>query len=448
MKKGIRIVIILYISVLTLNAQSLLVGYYPSWFQDSFTASDVQWDRVTHVDHAFVWPEADGSLGYEAGFWYDGLIQQAHQNNRMVFLSVGGADQSANFSPVTADATRRAKLVDELLNAVQQHNYDGVDIDWEFPESEADKNNLVSFISDLYNALHNANPDYLLTMAIPSGNYFGQWFRYDVLKLYVNWFNVMTYDYHGDWFNHSGHNAPLYPSPDDACGSVDETCAYLTDTRGIPEDKLCIGLAFYGRKFNTSGLYQSSTGGGQTYGYKDIIGLINNGWNRNWDDVSLVPYLKNTSETQLYTYDDTTSVRYKSDYISTHNYKGGMIWALGLDQLSGNRQPLLEVASEHLSVTASYDSKGNPLLPTGLRLSVFPNPFKGMLEVNYSVPGRESVTIQIFDTRGRLVAFWSGGGSALRSQISWNGQELSSGIFYVVLKGKTGLVSQKIIHLK
>ncbi len=448
MKRNKYIVILLLFSAFTLNAQSLLVGYYPSWNQDTFTANEVLWDRVTHVAHAFVWPEADGSLGYDSGFWYEGLTDQAHQNNRKVFLSVGGAGQSANFSPVTADETKRAKFVNELLSAVQQHHYDGVDIDWEFPETEADKNNMVTFISDLYNALHNTNPDYLLTMAIPSGNYYGQWFRYEVLKLYVNWFNVMTYDYHGDWFSHSGHNAPLYPSPDDACGSVDETCTYLTDTRGISEDQLCIGLPFYGRKFNTSGLYQSSTGGGQTYGYKDIIGLIGNGWNRNWDDVSLVPYLTNTAGTQLYTYDDTTSIRYKSDYISVHNYKGGMIWALGHDQLAENRQPLLEVASEHLSVTASNDSKGNPLLPTGLRLKVFPNPFKNMLKLNYSMPLHQPVTIKIFDTRGRLVAFWSENGFASRSQNSWNVQGLSSGVFYVVLKGEAGLVSQKIVHIK
>ena len=448
MHKTQYILIFLFISLLGLNAQSLLVGYYPSWAQNSFTAADVQWEHVTHVAHAFVWPKADGSLGYEAGFWYPALTQQAHQHNRKVILSVGGAGQSAYFSPVAADAGKRAAFVSALVNAVQQHDYDGVDVDWEFPQTEADKNNLLTFISELYNALHSANPDYLLTMAIPSGNYYGQWFRYDVLKLYVNWFNVMTYDYHGDWFSHSGHNAPLYPSPDDACGSVDETCVYLTDTRGIAKDKLCIGLPFYGRKFYTSGLYQSSTGGGQTDGYNDIAGLIDNGWRRHWDTVSLVPYLTNTAGTQLYTYDDTTSIRYKCDYIIAHHYKGGMIWALGLDQLSGNKQPLLEVASAHLAVTALADAKGKPLPPAGLDLDVFPNPFKDLLEFNVTAPDPQNAVIRVFDTRGRLVASWEGRSLNSHSHLIRIGRDWSSGVFYVVLKGSMGLVSRKIVHIK
>jgi len=297
MEKLISWITILVLAFLPLQAQNLLIGYYPSWNQNAFTAIKVQWKHVTHIMHAFVWPESDGSLGFETGFWYADLNWQAHQNNRKVLLSVGGAGQSVNFSAVTADATKRAIFVSELLSKVQQHDYDGVDIDWEFPESEVDKNNMVTLMGDLNKALNDMNPEYLLTMAIPSGDYYGQWFRYDVLKLYVNWFNVMTYDYHGDWFDHSGHNAPLYPSPNDACGSIDETNVYLTDTRGIESTKLCIGLAFYGRKFNTDGLYQPSSGGDQTYGYKDIVGLFGNGWTRMWYNVSKVPYLINDTVT-------------------------------------------------------------------------------------------------------------------------------------------------------
>ncbi len=449
MNKTIYWIAFFAMTFLPLQAQNLLIGYYPSWTQNVFTASNVQWERVTHIVHAFVWPAEDGSLGYDSGFWYMDLIQQAHQNNRKVLLSVGGAGMSGNFSPVTSDVNKRAKFVNELLSVVQQYNYDGMDIDWEFPESEADKNNMASFIGDLHRALNDANPEYLLTMAIPSGNYYGQWFRYDVLKLYVDWFNVMTYDYHGDWFDHSGHNAPLYSSPLDACGSVYETCNYLNDTRGIGTNKLCVGLAFYGRKFNTSALYQSSTGGDQTYGYKDIIGLIGNGWSYNWDDVSKVPYLTNDAGTQLISYDDTTAIRLKSNYIIENSFKGGMVWALGLDQTDGNRQPLLETAADNLSITSLPKSDKKPFVPNQINLRAYPNPFNDTVMFSYKIPANQDATIKLFNSRGKLITVLLQDNSNLsESKQFWNAEAYSSGVFFAVLQTLSGRSVRKLIHLK
>ncbi len=449
MKKIISWIVFFAMTFLPLQAQNLLIGYYPSWSQNSFTATDVQWAHITHVVHAFVWPLEDGSLGYDSGFWYINLVEQAHQNNRKVMLSVGGAGMSDNFSPVTADAAKRAKLVSELLKAVQDHAYDGVDIDWEFPQSETDKNNLTIFISDLYTALQKANPDYLLTMAIPSGNYYGQWFRYDVLKLYVNWFNVMTYDYHGDWFDHSGHNAPLYSSPADGCGSVDQTCNYLNSTRGIGVDKLCVGLAFYGRKFNTNALYQPSTGGDQTTGYKDIIGLIGNGWSYNWDDISKVPYLTNDAGTQLFSYDDTTAIRLKSNYIIEKSFKGGMIWALGLDQTDGNRQPLLETAADILLITSQAEADKKSFIPNKFNFKTYPNPFNDTVMFSYEVPVNLDAKIKLFDSRGKLITVLLQDSNNLsESKLSWNAEGYSSGVFFAVLQTLSGHSVRKLIHLK
>ena len=449
MKKQIITVFLLFLAALSLNAQNLLVGYYPSWNKSAFPAGYVQWGRVSHAVHAFVWPEADGSLGYESGFWYDELTQLAHQNERKVLISVGGAGQSGNFSMVTADAVKRARLVSDLVSTVQQHKYDGVDIDWEFPESEADKNNMVSLIGDLYKALNDANPDYLLTMAIPSGNYYGQWFRYDVLKLYVDWFNVMTYDYHGDWFDHSGHNAPLYSSPLDGCGSVDETCNYLSSIRGIGYNKLCVGLAFYGRKFNTSAQYQSSTGGDQTYGYKDIVGLIGNAWTYNWDDVSKVPYLTNDAGTQLISYDDTTAIRIKSNYIIEKSFKGGMVWALGLDQTDSNRQPLLETAANILSITSQAKIDKESFIPNQINLQAYPNPFNDTVMFSYKIPVNQDASIKLFDSRGKLLTVLvQGSNNSSESKLFWNAEAYSSGVFFAVLQTLSGRSIRKLIHLK
>ena len=40
---------------------------------------------------------------------------------------------------------------------------------------------------------------------------------YDVpaISQYLDWINVMTYDYHGQWDKKTGHVAPHYEHPDD-----------------------------------------------------------------------------------------------------------------------------------------------------------------------------------------------------------------------------------------
>merc|ERR1711945_85844 len=40
---------------------------------------------------------------------------------------------------------------------------------------------------------------------------------YDIPQIssYLDWINVMTYDYHGQWDKKTGHVAPMYEHPDD-----------------------------------------------------------------------------------------------------------------------------------------------------------------------------------------------------------------------------------------
>ena len=35
------------------------------------------------------------------------------------------------------------------------------------------------------------------------------------ISSYLDWINVMTYDYHGQWDKKTGHVAPMYEHPDD-----------------------------------------------------------------------------------------------------------------------------------------------------------------------------------------------------------------------------------------
>ncbi len=432
----------------SLSQEYKLGGYYPSWNQTQFRPDDIQFEHLTHIFHAFVWPESDGSISYENGFFNQQLIALTHQAGRKILLSVGGATDSYGFSPMAADDNARANFISNITALMRQYGYDGIDIDWEFPESETDRSNMVKLMDELRKKLDGMDGLYLLTMAVPVGDWYGKWFRFDVLSYFVDWYNAMTYDFHGSWTNHSGHNAPLYAPSNDYCGSVDEGVRYLMDTRGVSSDKILLGLPFYGRQFNTKGLYQSSTGGDVTYGYKDIVAMIGNGWSYHWDEVSKVPYLTNTSGDKLITYDDTTSIELKCNYATNKNLAGCMIWALGHDALDES-QPLLKKAAAVLQITTGIRTETPPAVPINLRLKTFPNPFNGELKIEFQLPREQRVQLSIFNSEGRLIERLVEGITTVgKHSLRWENTDCASGVYYLRLQSETQSMIKKLVLIK
>jgi len=427
-----------------------LGGYYRSWAQSDYPPSSIPFDQVTHIFNAFAWPEKNGDLSYEYGFTNPQLVDLAHRHGVKVLVSLGGASASYGFSDMTASDAARAQFEDNIINFVRDHHYDGIDIDWEFPQDATDRINMVKLVNELRQRLDALGQGYLLTMAVPVGNWYGQWFQFDVLKNSVDWFNAMTYDFHGSWTNHSGHNAPLYSPPPaiDNCGSADDGIKYLRYQRGIPAEKIVMGLAFYGREFNASGLYKPSTGGDRTYGYADIAGLVGNGWIYHWDTVCKVPYLTNSTGTKLITYDDSASIALKCQYAKNKTLAGCMIWALGHDKI-GNRQLLLQTAAEQLNIATAIDPLIAKSIPQNFRLQTFPNPFNGTLRIRFELANQARVRLTVVDAEGRQVkllaqrAFAAGGHTLL-----WNAVNRASGMYFVVLRTEKGQQIKKVLLIK
>ncbi len=427
-----------------------LGGYYRSWAGAEYAPEDIPFAHLTHIFNAFAWPEKNGDLSYEYGFENARLVTLAHRHGVKVLVSLGGASASYGFSDMTASDAARAKFEDNIINFVREHQYDGIDIDWEFPQNATDRINMVKLVNELRQRLDALGQGYLLTMAVPVGNWYGQWFQFDVLKNAVDWFNAMTYDFHGSWTNHSGHNAPLYsPSPAlDNCGSADDGIKYLRYQRGIPPEKLVMGLAFYGREFNTSGLYKPSTGGDRTYGYADIVPLIGNGWIYHWDNVCKVPYLTNSAGTKLITYDDSASVALKCQYAKDRTLAGCMIWALGHDRIA-DRQVLLQTAAEQLNIATALENLATAPLPRAFDLQTFPNPFNSALRIRFDLKKTSFVRLSVADADGRQVKLLAQREFAAgRHTLIWNAANQASGMYFILLKSKENQQIKKVVLIK
>ena len=314
-----------------------VVGYYPAWVKNSFPAERVDFKILTHIIHAFAWPEKDGTIAVWKDFHYPELIEATHKAGRKISVAFGGWGNCEGFPPVAADPKLRAAFIKNALEFCDTYGYDGIDLDWEFPASPKERDDLTTLVSDLRKAISAHKRPLLITMAISAGSWSADHNDYAALNGLVDWYNNMTYDFYGTWSNRAGHNAPLYASQE----SVDASMRFLMRRQKVPAEKLALGVPFYGRRFKAKSLYGPSTGGdGITY--KNIVPLFaETGWVRLFDDVSMSPYIKNDRSGEMVFFDDPESIARKCQYAREQGFRGVMIWSLGSDDVNG-RQELLE----------------------------------------------------------------------------------------------------------
>ena len=153
-----------------------------------------------------------------------------------------GKDQG--FASATSTYEMRSIFIDNILEKMVSYDYDGIDIDWEHPQSSEQRSNLTQFVQELDSVLNAFDPELLITMAVPISNWSGQWYDFNNLKLYVDFFNAMTYDIHGSWSSHAGHNSPLYQSPQGTQMVLVQTGINYLTSSGIPLQKINMGILF------------------------------------------------------------------------------------------------------------------------------------------------------------------------------------------------------------
>ena len=318
-----------------------LVGYYANWTRSTMPPKSVPWKNLTHVAHAFILPGATGGLRNISTYVDAELISEAHAHGVKVVASVGGA--GAVFDANTT-ASVRAKTIADMATLCSTYGYDGIDIDWEFPDTTAKGAAWAAMISELRVALDAVRPGLSISAAISTGSYYGDWLPTAGLKA-LTWVGVMTYDYAGDWSSTSGHDSPLYPSKGGDGGSVSESMDYFLKTRGLSSDSVLLGLPFYGHEFGASAIASTPVAPASAPDYRDIVPMLSTaGWASAWDDTAKVPYLHRSASPGFLSYDDVRSIGAKCAYGKTRAVGGAIIWHLAGDRLSDGSNPLLDAA--------------------------------------------------------------------------------------------------------
>ena len=427
--------LLLLLCCATAPAAERVVGYYPSWIRYKTPAEKIRYQDVTVIAHSFIWPKADGTIDMYSDLLYPELISRAHAAGVKVIIAIGGGGQNAGFPPMAASAALRKLFIEGVIALMQKQGYDGIDLDWEYPNGGTERSNFTLLVNEFRAAFNAVNPAWTVSFVVPSGQYSGNSFNYSALRGVVDWIGCMTYDMHGEWTAHAGHNAPLYAPAAEPEGSIDVSVKFLLRF-GIPKEKLLIGVPFYGRQFKASALYAAATGGGALT-YADIMAAIRPNWTYHWDEVAKVPWYLDGTNTLFTTVEDTTSVRLKCEYVRANRLGGLIIWALGQDNI-GTRQPLLQTVGEKLTRNTTAVE-----FPAGQRpaeydlLACYPNPCNSATKIRFSLQKPGEITLRLYDLCGREVK-WITGGSYTEGmhEVTLAGAELPSGIYWIRLDGE------------
>jgi chitinase len=326
-------------------------------------AEGISLERFTHVCHAFVEPSEDGRIQRSLDAPNHDLVDKAHKANVRILLSVGGWGLDQKFAAVVANHQFLERFVAGLAWLVAEFDYDGVDLNWEYPDTTEELVGFERFARQLRAELDalgiKRGRPMLLTIAASAHPGTLRWLDREFLLSVFDWVNIMSYDYAGEWSTHAGHNAPLFASSSLAAESlsVDRTVRYLLEDRKIPARRLVLGLPLYGRGFAVAEPYQSTADAPESkYGsitYARIVDLTSQGWRRRWDADTKTPWLLAPDGSEVIGYDDAESLAGKTTWAMNLGLRGVFFWELRQDRLPDGTNPLQQAAHEAWSAAGS-----------------------------------------------------------------------------------------------
>ena len=194
---------------------------------DAIIPQLIPYAQLTHINYSFLIPNTDGTFAPLNNAWkLQQIVGAAHSQNVRVNIAVGGWGWDDQFETMAANPESRSAFVQNLLAVVNQYQLDGVDIDWEYPDQGQSSQNFLALMQELRATL----PDKEISAAVISyGDDTGLGIPNEVFDL-VDFVNVMTYDgeVHG------------------SMAEFEQGLSYWSE-RGVPQEKINIGLPFYTR---------------------------------------------------------------------------------------------------------------------------------------------------------------------------------------------------------
>ncbi|MFD5420258.1 glycosyl hydrolase family 18 protein [Streptomyces sp. NPDC127069] len=355
------------------------LGYFTDWgvYQRNYHVKNLVTSgtaaKITHINYAFGNVQngkctigdsyADYDKAYTADQSVDGVADtwdqplrgnfnqlrklKAKYPNIKVVYSFGGWTWSGGFGQAAQNPAAFAQSCYDLVEDPRWADvFDGIDIDWEYPNAcglSCDTSGAAAF-KNLMSALRakfgSAN---LVTAAISADGSNGgklDLADYAGAAPYVDFYNVMTYDFFGAW-DAKGPTAPHSPLTSytgiPIAGFNSEAAITKLKGKGIPGSKLNLGIGFYGRGW--TGVTQDAPGGTATgpapgtyeQGIEDYKVLKTNC--PTTGTVAGTAYARCGSN--WWSYDTPATIAGKMTWLKNQGLKGAFFWEFSGDTTNG-----------------------------------------------------------------------------------------------------------------
>ncbi|KAE8151602.1 class V chitinase ChiB1 [Aspergillus avenaceus] len=341
------------------------VAFFVDWaiYDRKHRPNDIPAERLTHVLYAFAAIKETGEVflsdtkaafgkapdATEGQSQTVGCIEELNKlkrrhRNLKVLLSIGGWTYSGMFKGPASDSVKRKEFARTAVQLMSDIGFDGVDVDWEYPSTAEQAEHLVSLLKetrdelDAYSTKNSNGKHFLLTVASPAGPEKIEVLRLPEMDRLLDFWNLMAYDYAGNWDTATGHLANVYKGQSDLRGTPYNTqdAVDLYTKKGVPSHKIVLGMPVYGRSFTqTNGPGDSFT--------KDTKGS----WEPSVWDYKVLPlpgakeyeikelvasYSYDNHSRTLISYDTPNVARWKAEYIINKGLGGAMWWETSSDK--------------------------------------------------------------------------------------------------------------------
>jgi len=256
------------------------------------------------------------------------------------------------FSDLAASTSAQDAFFESLITFMRRHNFDGVDLDWEYPVAEdrggvpGDYDNFVTLVRRLRERLNQTGKQYGLTITLvgdslwafnpenrnadqvlsqPASYWYLRGFNLNNLEPHLDWFNIMTYDIHGTWDSTVKSIGP-YAFAHTNLTEI-QLGLELLWRNNINPGRVVLGLGFYGRSFTMKSSscmhagceFTDGAHGGECTGTPGVLSaaeinnIIASGATVTMDEAAAVKIVTWNSN-QWVSYDDAQTLKMKLDY--------------------------------------------------------------------------------------------------------------------------------------
>lgn len=284
------------------------------------------------------WFYLNDNYGNIASLASSDYVNYCHQNGVEVWALVSNLEnKDVSTTEVLSYSSRRENLINNLISAAIQYNFDGINVDFESLSTEAG-DSYIQFIREL--SLKCANNGIVLSIDNYVPTSYTAFYNRAEQAVFADYIVVMAYDEHYSGSEEAGPVASI--------GFVSEGVA--NTLKEVPADQIILGMPFYTRVWietpeegETADTGESEDSSDsyvlynlETYAtnMSEIQNLINaNGVEPVWSEEAGQYYAEYENEGSFYKIwiENAASLEEKLKVLQANNLAGGAFWKLGLE---------------------------------------------------------------------------------------------------------------------